>query len=144
MRLNNTAVMAAFLLSASLWCQGDAAAAGQAEPLQPEVAFQVAAKRVSKDVVRVTLTAAPGYAIYRDRVSVSAETAGAKVLSVAPEQAKQPGVDTKQYRGTTDLVVKVQQEREEALVLKASLQGCGDMGVCYMPMYLRVPVETVN
>lgn len=143
MRLNKAVVMAALVLSTSLWCERDAAAAGQPEPLLPEVAFQVAAKRVSKDVVRVTLTAAPGYAIYRDRVSVSAETAGAKVLSFAPE-AKQVGADPKQYRGTTDLVVKVQQEREEALVLRASLQGCGDVGVCYMPMHVRVPVEAVN
>lgn len=143
MRFHKTAATAA-LCCVVLCCHGLALGAGQAEPLQPEVAFKVAAKRVSKDVVRVTLTAAPGYGIYRDRMAVSADSAGAKVLSVAPEHTKQAGVDSKQYRGTTDLVVKVQQDRDEPLVLKASLQGCGDIGVCYMPMHVRVPVDAAN
>ncbi|UXY14715.1 protein-disulfide reductase DsbD [Chitiniphilus purpureus] len=111
--------------------------AARAEPdlLPPERAFQAALTRIAPDTLEVRFTVAPGYYLYRDRISFALEPA-------QPLQIRLPGGEwkndpsfgrvavfhrdvTAQLRGKGRLPADVK--------LKIRFQGCADSGVCYPP-----------
>ncbi|MGL6071934.1 protein-disulfide reductase DsbD [Craterilacuibacter sp.] len=110
-------------------------ALSQEDLLSQEKAFAVTAERQG-GVVLLNFTVAPGYYLYRDRISVTSEPPGLLgKLVFAPGKVKDDpyfGLQTI-YTGKVTLSVPLAAHAPEALTLKLKLQGCADIGVCYPP-----------
>lgn len=110
--------------------------------LDPEVAFKLAARAADDRTVEVTVTAAPGYYLYRDQFKFEAAdaTLGAPALpqgKVKFDETFQKNVET--YRDVVRIAVPVQQAPARFRLLVTS-QGCADKGLCYPPLQRGVDV----
>ena len=104
-----------------------------AEPLDPEVAFQPEVS-ADGDAVFVRFEIAPGYYLYRDRLKAAAEGASvdAAVLG-AGERKDDPNFGTVHvFHDQLDTELRVAADGPYTLVI--GYQGCADMGLCYPPM----------
>lgn len=133
-RALNTAV--ALLLA--LFCQSTRAAGDAAEgaqPLPPEQVFSVEAGRASDGGVDLAFSIRDGYYLYRDRITASADPAGAEALSIAlpPGKVKDdPNFGRVEiYRGNVDGHLTGGPAGEWMLAVR--YQGCADAGLCYPP-----------
>lgn len=126
------------LLAAALLCCGQAFASG--ELLTPEQAFPMQAVRASNGDVLLVFNVAPGYALYKERLSVKSEM-------VARVEKPAGIVHNDEYLGPMELyreraVIRVVPKKPWApLELQLKSQGCADAGVCYNPVTrtLRIP-----
>jgi thiol:disulfide interchange protein DsbD len=106
--------------------------------LEPELAFQTTARLIKPNLIEVRYLTAPGYYLYRDRLSYMLEP-GVVLLG----KPKLPAGKTKQdeffgkqviYRKLTVVTLPLSAAVEAPLTLTADLQGCADLGVCYPPV----------
>jgi len=104
-----------------------------AEPLDPEVAFQPEIS-VDGDAVFVRFEIAPDYYLYRDRLKAAAD--GASIESAVlgeGERKDDPNFGTVHvFHDQLDTQLAVDAEGPYTLVI--GYQGCADMGLCYPPM----------
>lgn len=119
-----------------------AAAPGRAadpeELLEPNKAFQFSARALDADTVEVQYRIAEGYYLYRDKFRFAAEATEAKLGT--PEFPKGEFHEDK-FFGKQEIyrrAVRIRLPVESAagasrLRLKATSQGCADIGVCYVP-----------
>lgn len=124
----------AFLLILSSLAHG-------AEPdlLEPEKAFQFAARLKDARSIEVSYRIAPGYYLYRDKFRFSTAPEGVKLG--APQLP--PGKLTRDeffgevetYRGNLTILLPFELDGASvpAITLAAISQGCADVGVCYVP-----------
>ena len=114
--------------------------------LDPEVAFQLAARPLDERTVEVIFTIAPGYYLYREQFKFAANgaTLGTPVLPpghIKFDQTFQKNVET--YRDAVRISIPVQQAAAKFQLLVTN-QGCADKGLCYPPQHRNVEVRLVG
>ncbi len=102
--------------------------------LQPEEAFKFSARMLDAATVELRYQIADGYYLYRERFAFSAEGAslGAPVIpagKVKFDQTFNKSVET--YRHEVRITLPV--AAVAPFKLKATSQGCADLGLCYAP-----------
>jgi thioredoxin:protein disulfide reductase len=127
---------------ALLLLAGGQAARAADEFLEPELAFKLAARAVDDRTVEVTVTAVPGYYLYREQFKFEAvgATLGAPVMpqgKVKFDETFQKSVET--YRDAVRIAIPVQQAPARFQLLVTS-QGCADAGLCYPPLQRALAV----
>jgi thioredoxin:protein disulfide reductase len=108
-----------------------------ADFLEPTQAFQGSARVVDATAIEVRLEVAPNYHLYRDRIAVEVEGAGAVVGQVDVPTG------TVQFDETFQKDVEILQGSVRVRVpvgsihgdfrLRVGYQGCADKGLCYLP-----------
>jgi thioredoxin:protein disulfide reductase len=111
------------------------AQAGQ-EFLEPEQAFKISVSVLDDRAAQVNFDVAPGYYLYRERLSVSAEGAVLGAVILPPGKVKfdetfQKEVETWRERVTFSVPVE---QATGPILLQVTSQGCADAGLCYPPM----------
>jgi thiol:disulfide interchange protein DsbD len=111
------------------------------ELLEPEKAFQFAARSIDARTLEVRFTIADGYYLYRDKFRFAVEGADGVVLGAPRFPA---GIRKKDeffgevetYRKTVSVQLPLERSNAapQSLTLKVTSQGCADIGVCYTPM----------
>lgn len=131
----------AFLHSVAAACLAAFCVSVQAEPdlLQPDEAFRVSARRVEARVVELEYIIAPGYHLYRDRLSFKTDNPAVTVAGVElpPPQEKFDKAMGQNMRYYTERVtVRVRLAgANQTVKLVAAAQGCAAIvGVCYAPI----------
>lgn len=127
-------------------CVTSALAAGEgpatATPLPPEQVFAVEAGRASDGGVDLAFTIRDGYYLYRDRIAVTADPAGAAPLALALPRGvtkDDPNFGRVEiYRGSVD--GHLDGGPVDVWMLDVRYQGCADAGLCYPPQVLRFRV----
>lgn len=107
------------------------------EFLPPEQAFAFTASPVNDNTVRLHWTIAPGYHLYRDRISVQADAPNVTWQALAiPAGTEEFDTNFNKmvavFRNTVDVDVKVTQGNA-AFPITVGWQGCADSGLCYQP-----------
>jgi len=145
MTLSRALLAAAVVLLASL-CKPALAAgdgASGAPPLPPEQVFAVEAGRASDGGIDLVFSIREGYYLYRERISVTADPAGADALSIVlpPGKVKDdPNFGRVEiYRGSVDGHLTGGPAGEWTLAVR--YQGCADAGLCYPPQTQRFRVS---
>lgn len=126
------------LIAAALLVCGQASATG--DLLTPEQAFPLQALRASNGDVLLVFDVAPGYALYKERLSVKSEM-------VARVEKPAGILYHDEFLGPMELyrnraVIRIVPKTPWApLELQLRSQGCADAGVCYNPTTrtLRIP-----
>ncbi len=118
-------------------------ASAQAPFLEPEQAFQARLDEIRGSAVTVHWTIAPGYYLYRDRITVEA-VPGERI-----GQVNRPRGETKQDPnfGTVEVYhdsVRVQVEAGGATALRLGWQGCAEDGLCYPPQQQTIAIATAG
>ena len=128
-------VTAAALLFAAV--SGAPVLAGEPDFLDPAQAFVGSARVGNAKTVELRIDVAPEYHLYRDRISVEAEGAGATLGEVAIPAGKvefdenfQKNVEV--LHGALLIRVPVQPTGRD-FRLRVVYQGCADKGLCYPP-----------
>ena len=108
--------------------------------LEPEKAFRFSAQIAGGDAVEVRFAIAPGYYLYRERLSFSTEGNSAVRLGAAQLPRGTPHKDeffgqVETYR--KEVAIRIPLEGTGPFDLKVVSQGCADVGVCYVPMESR-------
>lgn len=114
--------------------------AGAQDFLRPEEAFRVEVESATAEVVSLRWTVAPGYYLYRERISVTSVAAGPVALG---EPKLPPGeVISDPYFGTMEVFYEDFSARVPVLasggptprfVIRIRYQGCAVDGICYPP-----------
>lgn len=119
-----------------------------AEPelLEPEKAFQFAARMARPDAIEVRYRIAPGYYMYRDKFRFSVAPAEVRLgdAQLPPGRKKTDKFfgDVEVYRDEVTILLPVQTaDVVPALVLTAVSQGCADVGVCYVPQEQKAELK---
>lgn len=113
----------------------------QTELLPQQLAFPISASRDKSGEVLIVFNIQPGYALYRERISITPAGAGTVRVSLPPGiRANDELIGPHQlYRGRTTIRVKAGGPWPQRLVVRS--QGCADVGVCYTPhvQFVDVP-----
>jgi thioredoxin:protein disulfide reductase len=113
--------------------------AAEPELLEPQKAFQFAARLQDARSIEVTYRIAPGYYLYRDKFRFSAAPVEVKLGApqIPPGKRKRDEFfgDVETHRGDLRIIVPFDADGTTlpALTLTAVSQGCADVGVCYTP-----------
>ncbi|MDP2226068.1 MAG: protein-disulfide reductase DsbD [Moraxellaceae bacterium] len=119
--------------------------------LPVEQAFRFSTVQTGDNHVRVRWVIAPGYALYRDRITAMAENAAEGVVLAAPAFASTAVFKQDPSFGRVavfheEAVADVALARVpaaaagKALTVALRYQGCADAGLCYPPQTVRVSV----
>jgi len=135
-------------LIAALGCWPIAASADDFLP--PEQAFAFSSQTVDAKTIHLHWTIAPGYHLYRDRITVQTEATDVQWSALALPPAKET-FDTNfnktmaVYEQALDLDVHLTQG-SAASPLTVTWQGCADAGLCYPPesATLNAPAATAS
>ncbi|MET0334444.1 MAG: protein-disulfide reductase DsbD, partial [Rhizobacter sp.] len=140
-----TATRAAGVALAGLVLATTAARAAD-EFLDPEVAFRLSARSIDATHVELRFDIAPGYYLYRERLTAQAEPAGVQVSDLRIPAGKikydetfQKDVET--YRDVLMMTVTLAQMPAAPFKLTVGNQGCADKGLCYSPQKRGFKVE---
>jgi len=122
-------------------------ASNQDEFLPPDEAFKFSAQMERPDAVALSWVIADGYYLYKQRISVTSDTANVKIGAPAlpkgqPKHDEFFG-DTEVYHQLLDANLPVARAAGSSgtLNLKVTYQGCADGGLCYNPITKEVAVE---
>lgn len=127
-----------FILALFLWFSFSAQAA-DSEPLEPEQAFRFAARAADAHTLEVRFQIADGYYLYREKFKFVAEPAGFTLgePQIPPGKVKQDEFFGKVETYRNEVVIRIPLTRTTGsaaqLTLKATAQGCADLGICYPP-----------
>lgn len=123
-----------------------AGAAGAADFLAPEQAFQLKAEVGAKNALALNWHIAPGYHLYRERITVNADRA-----DILGEPALPPGVrkfdenfgkEMETYQNAVAVTVPLRAAANSpAFTLHVGYQGCADAGLCYPPAQVSYRVD---
>jgi thiol:disulfide interchange protein DsbD len=115
------------------------------EPLPPEQAFKLSARLLDADTLLVRYDIAPGYYMYRDKFAFEAPPASFGSPSFPPGKIKEDEffgkVETYRDRVEVRLPLQAGAAMPAVLTLKATSQGCADLGICYPPQQQSVQVK---
>lgn len=130
-------IFRSLLIWASLLAGVGASSAWAEEFLPPEQAFAFTASTINDSTVRLHWTIAPGYHLYRDRISVQADAPKVAWQALAiPAGIEEFDTNFNKmvavFRNTVDVDVKMTQGHA-AIPLTVGWQGCADSGLCYQP-----------
>ena len=113
------------------------AAINEADLLPVDRAYVLSAEATAADTVQLHWKIAPGYYLYRHRMSVQVATPGAR-SDALQLPAGEPHEDeffgkTETYRGQTTATLSGIAGANGSIALKVKYQGCADAGLCYPP-----------
>jgi thiol:disulfide interchange protein DsbD len=134
--------LALLLLVLSWHAQG-----AEPELLEPEKAFQFAARIADADTIEVRYRIAPGYYMYRDKFRFSAEPAAARLgeprLPTGKVKSDKFFGDVEVYRDEVKILLPLHSDGKvpPTLLLTAVSQGCADVGVCYVPQEQKAELK---
>lgn len=140
-----TALLALAFAGAALsaLAPGAARAVDQSDLLPIEEAFTFEARMGEDGRAVIAIEAAEGYYLYRHRFNARTPTAGASVgaLALPPGTAYTDEFfgDVETYRGAFEATLAVGGGPGE-VVLQIGYQGCADLGICYPPSRVQLPV----
>ena len=105
--------------------------------LPPEQAFAFSAKRIDERTVRLHWDIAPGYHLYRDRITVQADTSAAtwEPLALPKGEALFDSNFNKTmavYKRVLDVDLRLNQASTNSPI-NIGWQGCAEAGLCYPP-----------
>ena len=114
------------------------ASADAEDLLDPDVAFRTSVRMVNRGLIEIVYDTAPGYYLYRDRLTFRLDPADGTLgpARLPPGKVKQDEFFGRQviYRHRTLVRLPVAATNVHPLTLTADLQGCADIGVCYPPI----------
>lgn len=122
-----------------LWLSLLAPAGAEATFLEPEQAFKVRLDEIRGSRVTLHWSIAPGYYLYRDRLTVTAlpgETVG-EVVRPPGQPKSDPNFGAVEVYHDS---VRVQVDAAGASGLQVGWQGCADEGICYPPQQQTLAV----
>jgi len=122
--------------------------AQEEELLPPEQAFSLSAW-VDGDQLVAEYRIAPGYYMYRERFDFSIESSDAPAsfgtAQMPPGKHKQDeffgDIETYRERVTIRLPIRFETVAASQLQVKATSQGCADIGVCYPPLKQALAID---
>ncbi len=139
--------MTKLLLLLSLLSLPIASALGE-EPLPPDEAFHFSAEAIDASTIRAEWVLAPGYYLYRHRVSFESGTEGITlgeaILPKGKEKRDEFFGDIESYyeRLTVDIPIERTSGAANTLTLIAHSQGCSEpLQLCYPPHEQRVEIS---
>jgi thiol:disulfide interchange protein DsbD len=104
------------------------------EPLEPEKAFRFSAQAVDAQTIELRWEIAPGYYMYREKFSFSVEPGTLGKVDLPPGIVKEDEnfgrVET--YRDLIRVQLPISGVTGR-ITVKATSQGCADIGICYPP-----------
>lgn len=107
------------------------------EPIEPEKAFRFSAKAIDAQTLEVRWEIEPGYYMYRDKFSFSVEPGSlGKVdlpTGIVKEDENFGRVETYRDLIRVQLPISGVSGAGGRVTLRATSQGCADIGVCYPP-----------
>ena len=106
------------------------------EFLEPEQAFKFSVSVLDDRTAQVRFEVAPGYYLYRERMTVTAEGVTLGEVTLPPGKVKYDETfqkDVETWRERLTFMVPVMQA-QGPFTLQVSSQGCADAGLCYPPM----------
>jgi len=123
------------------WAAGD-------DFLDPDQAFRLNAELVDAKTVALNWSIAPGYKLYRERLSFTAEGQDAKLgKPVLPKSISvfDPNLNEQVeiYHDQLALALPVA-EAKAPFTLKVKYQGCAEAGLCYPPIVKSYSVDPAN
>jgi thioredoxin:protein disulfide reductase len=126
-----------FLAALALVSFGTFAAAADADYLDPAQAFRGQARALDANTIELRIDIAPNYHLYRERISVEVDGAGAQVGTATIPAGKVEFDETFQknvevLQGAVLIPVPVQKASSD-FRLRVNYQGCADKGLCYPP-----------
>lgn len=113
-------------------------AVDEAELLEPEKAFVFSAKVLDSNTIEVRYQVAKDYYLYHDKFKFEVEPKEATLgkPKIPPGKIKQDEffgkVET--HRGLLSIKLPINRGNAQTITLKATSQGCADVGVCYTPL----------
>ncbi|HBK47228.1 MAG TPA: cytochrome C biogenesis protein, partial [Xanthomonadaceae bacterium] len=114
-----------------------AGAFSEADLLPVDKAFQLEVQAPRRDAIELDWKIAPGYYLYRHRISVKAEPgfeAGALTLPAGRKKHDEFFGDVETYHDEVRAVqAGTAADGVDAVTLEVRYQGCADAGVCYPP-----------
>ncbi|WP_047249766.1 protein-disulfide reductase DsbD [Chromobacterium subtsugae] len=117
-------------------------AVNQDDLLPPEQAFAAKVARHG-DQLELTLDVAPGYYLYRDRISISsapADLTGKPALPAGQEKSDPYFGKQAIYHGKQTIAIPLAAGAPADFQLNVRLQGCAEAGVCYPPYTHKLKV----
>jgi len=102
--------------------------------LEPDQAFQLKGELIDAHTVRLSWAIAPGYHLYRDRLSFKADGAQLEAPALPAGLRKFDTNFNKEMETYQDsLMVQLPVTAMAAFTLQVGYQGCADAGLCYSP-----------
>jgi thiol:disulfide interchange protein DsbD len=125
-------------LAAGLLLVGAGLATAAEAYLEDEQAFKLTPRAVDAQHIALHFDVAPGYHLYRQRISATAEPDSAALgeLQSPPGQREHDAnfdQDVEVYRQAVTLVLPLRSPPPAPLKLLVNHQGCADQGLCYPP-----------
>jgi len=118
--------------------------------LEPEKAFAFSAKALDANTIEVRYQIADGYYLYHQKFKFEIEPKEITLGSaqIPPGKVKQDEffgkVETHRGLLTIKLPVSRSSDSSQAVTLKATSQGCADLGVCYPPLTQTAKLTLVS
>ena len=114
-----------------------AASVGAEDPLAPDKAFRFSARALDSQTLLVRYDIEPGYYMYRDKFRFEAPPAQLGTPALPPGELKDDDffgkVETYRHRVEIKIPLAASGAVPAILTLKATSQGCADIGLCYPP-----------
>ncbi|MFA6314078.1 MAG: protein-disulfide reductase DsbD [Sterolibacterium sp.] len=127
-------------------------ATGASEPLDPEKAYQFSATALDAGTLEARWQIADGYYMYRDKIKFSLGP-GADGIKLGTPQFPAGKIKEDEYFGKVEVYrkeLKILLPIETAagttptsVLLKASSQGCADLGICYPPLPQQATLKLI-
>ena len=107
--------------------------------LDPEAAFKLSVQAEDGQRIAMRFDIAPGYYLYRERLSVQTDPAGGPVGDVQIPRGKMKFDETFQkeveyFRDQVTMLLPLSGMPAAGFKLVVGNQGCADKGLCYSPM----------
>lgn len=110
--------------------------------LDPEIAFKAKAALIAADKVEVTFTIAKGYYLYREKFKLVADGAKLSEAVIPKGKIKYDVTFAKDVESFYDkVIVTIPFVATQDFILTVGMQGCADLGLCYPPMELKIPIK---
>ena len=117
------------------------------EPLPPDEAFRFSAEAIDANTIRAVWTLAPGYYLYRHRVSFESGTDGITLGDATLPKGKEKtdeffgDIETYYKRLTVEIPIERGPGTANSMTLIAHSQGCSEpLGLCYPPHEQKVKI----
>lgn len=136
-----------FLAALLGWLAAQTAYA-EAEPLPPEQAYRVEANLLDDHTVEVRFAIASGYYLYRNKLDFlldpDSSLLGKPDLPQGEDHEDRYFGKQQVYRGSLRLTIPLKTALSTPATLVVTHQGCADMGVCYPPTTVTLPLRLAN
>ncbi len=133
---------------AALAALGAFAHAGDKDYLEPEQAFRGSTRTVDDKALELRFEVAPGYHLYRERITIELESGSAKLAPVVLPAGKVEFDETFQKNVETlrDAVVVTLPMASVSgdFRVRVDYQGCADKGLCYSPQTSYIDANVAN